>query len=88
MVNTFIDSFAGIIMQIQFILLRFYSMRFNSIEDRILYGAGVLVFGVVFIFCYIFLIRDDISLAICFGLSGGLGFGFPQIYKSIKEKIK
>lgn len=61
-------------------------MRLGSTENYLLYAAGLALAGIVFVLLYITIIKDEITLAICFGLSGGIGVGFPSIYKTLKEK--
>lgn len=61
-------------------------IRLNGIEEYILYGVGLALAGCIFFLLYVFFVKDDISLAICFGLSGAIGVAFPQTYQKLKEK--
>lgn len=61
-------------------------IRLNSIEDYILYAGGLALAGFTFVLLYITIIKDEITLAICFGLSGGIGVAFPSMYKELKAK--
>ncbi|MGD9580604.1 MAG: hypothetical protein AB7V50_04470 [Vampirovibrionia bacterium] len=57
-----------------------------GLKEQILYLISLALAGGIFFLLYVFFIKDEITLAICFGLCGAIGVAFPQTYLKIKEK--